>query len=513
MDSFRQRTTRSYHLDAATEDSKVWDVVVIGGGATGAGITLDAATRGYSALLLEGSDFAKGTSSRSTKLIHGGVRYLQQFQFGMVRDSLRERGRLLRNAPHLVHELEFVIPCKSMFDRVFYGAGLKLYDALAWGAGARLSKQVSRRGLYDRFPQLGAKRFAGGVSYIDAQFNDSRLVMEIIRTAVESNAIVLNHAKVISLDRNANQRLQGLEWVDRETGKTHKIRAKAIVNATGPFCDAIRRMDDDEIEPLVAASQGVHVVLPTSLFESKRAIIVPKTSDGRVLFIIPWQGHVLVGTTDTPIRDIVEEPKAQREEVDFLLETLANYLEFAPSRSDVLSVFTGIRPLVKARKDQPTKQLSRDHTIEVSRSGLVTITGGKWTTYRKMAEDCVDLLSSHFDLPKSSCQTKSMLLQQTQLDRVACEQELGIGNNRLISLQPKLDLTEADLLQGIRFEYARTLEDLLARRTRALFLNTSTAVQIAPIAVRLLAKELRKEEAWESDQLRQFTSLAQTYML
>jgi glycerol-3-phosphate dehydrogenase len=272
-------------------------------------------------------------------------------------------------------------------------------------------------------------------------------------------------------------------------------------------------MDDDEIEPLVAASQGVHVVLPTSLFESKRAIIVPKTSDGRVLFIIPWQGHVLVGTTDTPIRDIVEEPKAQREEVDFLLETLANYLEFSPSRSDVLSVFTGIRPLVKARKDQPTKQLSRDHTIEVSRSGLVTITGGKWTTYRKMAEDCVDLLSSHFDLPKSSCQTKSMLLQQTQLDRVACEQELGIGNNRLISLQPKLDLTEADLLQGIRFEYARTLEDLLARRTRALFLNTSTAVQIAPIAVRLLAKELRKEEAWESDQLRQFTSLAQTYML
>jgi glycerol-3-phosphate dehydrogenase len=512
MDSFQQRTTRSYHLEAATEDSKVWDVVVIGGGATGAGILLDAATRGYSVLLLEGSDFAKGTSSRSTKLIHGGVRYLQQFQFGMVRDSLRERGRLLKNAPHLVHELEFIIPCKSMFERIFYGAGLKLYDLLAWGSGARLSRQVTRGGIYDRFPQLASDRFAGGVSYIDAQFNDSRLVIELIRTAVESKAIVLNHARVISLDRNANQRLQGLEFVDQETGSSHKIRAKAIVNATGPFCDAIRRMDNSEIEPLVAASQGVHIVLPANMFESKRAIIVPKTSDGRVLFIIPWQGHVLVGTTDTPIRSIDEEPKARREEVDFLLETLAGYLEAAPSRSDVLSVFTGIRPLVKAKKDQPTKQLSRDHTIEVSPSGLVTITGGKWTTYRKMAEDCVDLLSSHFGLPKASCNTKSMLLQQTELDRIACEQSLETGHLSQ-PLHPKLPLTEASLLQGIRFEYARNLEDLLARRTRALFLNTSAALQIASMAVKLLAQELQKDEAWESEQLQQFTALAQSYML
>ena len=514
MDSFRQRTTRSYHLNAATEDSKVWDVVVIGGGATGAGILLDATTRGYSALLLEGSDFAKGTSSRSTKLIHGGVRYLQQFQFGMVRDSLRERGRLLKNAPHLVHELEFIIPCKSMFERIFYGVGLKLYDALAWGSGARLSKQVSRQSLYDHFPQLSSNRFAGGVSYIDAQFNDSRLVIELIRTAVESKAIVLNYAKVVAFDRNVNQRLQGLEFVDQETGKSHKIQAKAIVNATGPFCDAIRRMDSaEEFEPLVAASQGVHVVLPSALFKSRRAIIVPKTSDGRVLFIIPWQGHVLVGTTDTPIHNIVEEPSAQCDEVDFLLETLAGYLEIAPSRSDVLSVFTGIRPLVKARKDQPTKQLSRDHTIEFSPSGLVTITGGKWTTYRKMAEDCVDLLSNRFDLPQTSCQTKSLLLQQTQLDRVACEREFETDSNLLRSLHPELELTEADLLQGIQFEYARNLEDLLARRTRALFLDTSAAVQIAPIAVKLLAKELQKNEAWESDQIQQFTALAQTYML
>ena len=284
------------------------------------------------------------------------------------------------------------------------------------------------------------------------------------------------------------------------------------MNATGPFCDAIRRMDNSVIEPLVAASQGVHIVLPANLFESNRAIIVPKTSDGRVLFIIPWQGHVLVGTTDTPIRNIDEEPKAQREEVDFLLETLAGYLEAAPSRSDVLSVFTGIRPLVKARKDQPTKQLSRDHTIEVSASGLVTITGGKWTTYRKMAEDCVDLLSSHFGLPKSSCKTKSMPLQQTELDRIACEQSLETGNHSQ-PLHPKLPLTEANLLQGIRFEYARNLEDLLARRTRALFLNTSAALQIAPIAVKLLAQELRKDEAWESEQLQQFTDLAQSYTL
>lgn len=513
MDSFRQRTTRSYHLEAAIEHSKIWDIVVIGGGATGAGILLDAATRGYSVLLLEGSDFAKGTSSRSTKLIHGGVRYLQQFQFGMVRDSLRERGRLLKNAPHLVHELEFIIPCKSMWERFFYGVGLKLYDALALGSGARLSRQVSKRNLHDRFPQLSPRGFSGGVSYMDAQFNDSRLVIELVRTAVEANAIVLNHAKVVAFDRNADQRLQGLEFVDQETGKTHKIRTKAIVNATGPFCDAVRRMDDASIEPLVAASQGVHIVLPASLFESTRAIIVPKTSDGRVLFIIPWQEHVLVGTTDTPIRNIVEEPTAQREEVDFLLETLAGYLDRAPIRSDCLSVFTGIRPLVKARKDQPTKQLSRDHTIDVSPSGLVTITGGKWTTYRKMAEDCVDLLCKVFELPQSSCKTKTMLLQQTQHDRLALASENESLANQGKVLHPELPLTELDLLQGIRFEYARSLEDLLARRTRALFLNSSAAVQLAPIAVKLLARELGKDASWESEQLQQFREMAKAYAL
>jgi glycerol-3-phosphate dehydrogenase len=272
-------------------------------------------------------------------------------------------------------------------------------------------------------------------------------------------------------------------------------------------------MDDASIEPLVAASQGVHIVLPASLFESTRAIIVPKTSDGRVLFIIPWQEHVLVGTTDTPIRNIVEEPTAQREEVDFLLETLAGYLDRAPIRSDCLSVFTGIRPLVKARKDQPTKQLSRDHTIEVSPSGLVTITGGKWTTYRKMAEDCVDLLCKVFELPQSSCKTKTMLLQQTQHDRLALASENESLANQGKVLHPELPLTELDLLQGIRFEYARSLEDLLARRTRALFLNSSAAVQLAPIAVKLLARELGKDASWESEQLQQFREMAKAYAL
>ncbi len=380
---------RDYHLSRATQSNFTWDIIVIGGGATGVGIALDAAARGYSTLLLEATDFGKGTSSRSTKLIHGGVRYLQQMQFGMVRDSLRERSLLMLNAPHHVHELEFVIPCKSYWERAYYGTGLKLYDALATNSQMKLSHQVSQRKLYQAMPTL-IKKFAGGVAYSDAQFDDARLLIEILLTAVEEGAVVLSHSPVISILKSAKGKVAGVAFRDNETGCEHEALARCVINATGPFSDAIRKLDHPSCDAMLSASQGVHIVLPKSFFPSSNALIVPKTSDGRVLFIIPWLDHVVVGTTDTAIDEITVEPKPFASELQFLLDTVAEYCDTKPKLQDCTSVFTGIRPLVRSKHTHSTKRLSRDHTIEISEAGMITIAGGKWTTYRHMAEDCVD---------------------------------------------------------------------------------------------------------------------------
>lgn len=494
------------------ESEKVWDIIVIGGGATGAGIALDAAMRGYSVLLLEAHDFGKGTSSRSTKLVHGGVRYLEQFQFQMVRESLRERGRLLVNASNTVHELEFIIPCQRYWQRWFYGIGLKLYDFLAIGSKAKRSGQVSKRELYRRLPGLAPGKFVGGVSYSDGQFDDTRLLIDTILAAVDAGACCLNYAKVISLQKSAEGKVSGVVVCDEETGVTYSVRGRAVINATGPFCDAVRKMDRPSANPLVAASQGVHLVLPRSFFGESSAMIVPKTSDGRVLFMIPWLGHLLVGTTDTAIPQATEEPVPFPEEIRFLLDTIEEYCGRRPKPEECLSVFTGIRPLVKGDPSQATKKLSRDHTIEVSETGLLTITGGKWTTYRHMAEDCVDRVIREYGLEKKECQTYNHSLNRS---RVSVE----LHSQRPLPPWPLNEssslnavVSSADLIHAIRLEMARTVEDLLARRTRALFLSAKEAIELAPFAAKLLAMEFGKDEQWERQQVEQFLALADNYI-
>ncbi|XZE43099.1 glycerol-3-phosphate dehydrogenase/oxidase [Pirellulaceae bacterium SH467] len=490
----------------------VWDVIIIGGGATGAGVAMDAAMRGFSVLLLEAHDFGKGTSSRSTKLVHGGVRYLEQFQFQMVRESLRERGRLLANAPDTVHELEFIIPCRRVWERCFYGIGLKLYDFLAIGSQAKRSRQVSRSDLYRRLPGLAKGKFVGGVSYSDGQFDDTRLLMDTILAAVDSHACCLNYANVVSLLRGSDGKVTGVVVRDEETGSSYDVRGRAVINATGPFCDAVRRMDRPEVDPLVAASQGVHLVLPRTFFGSSSAMIVPKTTDGRVLFMIPWLGHLLVGTTDTAIPHATEEPVPFAEEVKFLLDTIEAYCGRRPQPEECLSVFTGIRPLVKGDPNQATKKLSRDHTIEVSPSGLLTITGGKWTTYRHMAEDCVDRIIQEFGFEKRECKTYDHRLSRRDGEALslpaASLPAWPLGDDSTLSPI----LTPSDLLRAVRLEMARTVEDLLARRTRALFLNASEAVALAPYAAKLLAHELGRDAIWEADQIERFRKLAENYM-
>lgn len=500
-------------LQRAADPGAIWDFIIIGGGATGAGIALDASLRGFKVLLLEAYDFGKGTSSRSTKLVHGGVRYLEQFQIHMVKESLRERGRLLANAPSIVHELEFIIPCTRWFDRFFYGAGLKVYDFLAVGSKAKRSAQVSKGSLYGRMPNLKKGKFVGGVSYSDGQFDDSRLLIEIVRSAASPQTVCLNYAKVTGLIKSDTGKVEGVRFQDTESrglesGAEISACGRVVINATGPFCDSIRSMDDPTQRPLVAASQGVHLVVSADYFPASSAFIVPKTSDGRVLFVIPWHGHVLVGTTDTAIEAVSNEPRAFPEEIQFLLATLADYCGAAPTPDQCLSVFTGIRPLVKGDASQATKKLSRDHTIEIGSSDLLTITGGKWTTYRQMAEDCVDQAIEHFGLPKSPCETANFELK-------TISQPLNLERSYDWPLSPDCSLYNvislSDLVRGIRYEFARTVEDLLARRTRALFLNVREARMLAPLAAQLLADELQKDQTWVQWQVQQFDEVAQSY--
>ena len=400
---------RDQSLARLTADrAEPWDIAIVGGGATGVGAAVDAATRGYSVCLLEQSDFGKGTSSRSTKLVHGGVRYLQQGNVSLVMEALKERGLLRRNAPHLVHDLAFVVPNYAWWEAPFYGIGMKVYDLLAFRYGFGRSKLLNREQVLERIPTLEREGLRGGVVYYDGQFDDSRLLIDLCHTADAHGAVLLNYAKVVSLSHNDEGFVDGLTFEDGEGGWRHMLRAKCVVNATGAFTDAVRRLDDADAKPMIAPSQGVHVVLDKSFLPGDTAIMVPRTSDGRVMFAIPWHGHALVGTTDTPIDDVSLEPTAQEQEIDFILETAGRYLARRPSRADVLSVFTGIRPLVKNTDVGNTAALSRDHTIQVSKSGLLTICGGKWTTYRRMAEDCVDHAATLAALDEQPCVTKTL---------------------------------------------------------------------------------------------------------
>ena len=503
----------------------LWDLVVIGGGATGVAIAMDAALRGLSVVLVEQADFGKGTSSRSTKLVHGGVRYLQQGNITLVRDALRERTLLRANAPHLVHDLPFVIPCRSWWQRLFYGVGLKVYDFLAVGNSFGRSRNLSVSETMKSVPVLSKDRIKGGILYHDGQFDDARLLISMVQTAYDAGACLLNYMRVTSLIRDEEQRISGVGVNDAESGQQFSIRGRAVINATGPFSDAICSLDDANQKPMIAPSQGVHLVLPRKLFPGNAAIIVPKTSDGRVIFVIPWHQHAIVGTTDTPIDEACLEPKPQIEEIEFLLATVAEYFERPPESQDVLGYFTGIRPLVKGDKSARTASLSRDHVIRLSEHGLITIAGGKWTTVRKMAEDCVDQVVQLQKLTAQPCGTKNHRLRGAT-DKVDVTDERAVygtdisGVNQLEREQPILAeslsttfrLTAAQVIWAARQEMARTVEDVLARRTRALFLDSRAAVVMAPAVAAILADELGHDAAWCQKQVAEFKEVAKNYL-
>jgi len=499
---------------------------VIGGGATGVGVALDAASRGYDVVLLEQSDFGKATSSRSTKLIHGGVRYLQQGNVPLVMEALKERGILRQNAPHLVQDLPFVVPNYKWWEAPFYGVGMRVYDVLAGKYGFGESKNLSEEETVERIPTIETEGLRGGVIYHDGQFDDARLLIHMVLTAAEQDAVLLNYVRVTGLVRDGSGFVAGVTARDGETGEGFELAARGVVNATGIFTDEIRRMDDPDAEPILRPSQGVHLVLDRAFLPGDSAIMVPRTDDGRVLFAIPWNDRVLVGTTDTPVEGPELEPRAREEEVEFLLEHAARYLTRDPARDDVKSVFTGIRPLVSDAEAGDTAEISREHQIRVSDSGLVTIAGGKWTTYRKMAEDTVDHAATLAGLESRECVTKDLNihgfhqhaekfgpLAHYGSDAPFVEEILESAPEGNELLHPGLPVRCGEVLWAARREMARTVDDVLARRTRSLLLDARAAREAAPRVAELLAGELDRDVSWETEQVEAFSRIAEAYIL
>jgi glycerol-3-phosphate dehydrogenase len=517
---------REAMLRRTREADQLWDILVIGGGATGVGVAVDAAARGYSVLLLEQSDFGKGTSSRSTKLVHGGVRYLQQGNIPLVMDALRERGRLRRNAPHLVTDQAFVVPNYVWWEAPFYGIGMRVYDALAGKYGFGSSRNLSREETIDRLPTIETEGLRGGVVYHDGQFDDARLLVDLAQTAAKQGATLLTYTRVTGLKKDADGYVTGVVATGEEAGNALSFDARVVVNATGVFTDKVRRLDQPDAPPMIKPSQGVHLVLPRPFLGGDSAIMVPHTDDGRVLFAIPWHGVVVVGTTDTPVDDASLEPLPLAEEVEFLLAHAARYLTRDPAPKDVLSCFAGLRPLVGGGNEEETASLSRDHTLQVSGSGLVTITGGKWTTYRKMAEDTVDHAIVLGGLEPRDCVTRELNIHgfHTHPERFghlapygsdAPAVEALLASDPALSrrLHPRLPARAGEVVWAVREEMARTVDDVLARRTRSLILDARAAAEAAPKVAELMARELGQDPAWASAQVESFREMAAGYVL
>jgi glycerol-3-phosphate dehydrogenase len=494
---------RAEILENVSARKTPWDIVVIGGGATGVGCALDAATRGYDVLLLEQHDFGKGTSSRSTKLVHGGVRYLKQGNLSLVREALRERGILLRNAPHVVHKQTFVVPCYGLFQKLYYGLGLKIYDLMSGKSSFGRSRVLSRNETIGRLPTISNAGLAGGVLYYDGQFDDTRLLVDLARAAEHNGAALLNYARVTSIDKNENRLAGGVTFEDMAKRETISVRARVIINASGVFCDAVRAMSMSDAKPILALSRGAHLVLDGEFLPGDDALMIPNTSDGRVLFCIPWLGRTLIGTTDTPVETAELEPRAVEDEIDFLLETAGEYLKRKPTRIDILSVFAGIRPLVRSGAAKNTAALSRGHVIETDDAGMLTITGGKWTTYRHMAEDAVDQAARLGGLEARPALTATLAINGPALLETAMADRL----------HPTLPYGEAGVVRAVRDEMALTVEDVLARRTRALLLDARAAIEIAPKVAEIMAAERGKDRLWIEEQIADFTRTANNYLV
>lgn len=503
-----------------------WDFVIVGGGATGLGCAIDAASRGFRTLLLERHDFAKGTSSRSTKLVHGGVRYLQQGNVSLVLEALKERGLLLKNAPHLVHDLPFVVPNYAWWEGPFYGIGMKMYDLLAGRSGFGRSRLLSKEKTLEAIPTLEPEGLDGGVQYYDGQFDDARLAINMVQTAAEQGGILLNYMEVTGLLKEGDE-VAGVTARDAESGAVHRIGARCVINATGVWTDTVRRMDDAAAKPMVTASQGIHIVLDKEFLPGDVAIMVPKTDDGRVLFAIPWNDSVVVGTTDTPVDEVSAEPRPLKEELAFVLRHAARYLTKDPTSADVRSAFAGLRPLVGGPDEEGgTAALSRDHTLHISSTGLVTITGGKWTTYRKMAEDTIDQAATLAGLPDRPSPTKTLsihgahanaetfgALEPYGSDAPAIQALTRADENLAERLHPRRPTIAAQVVWAARNEMARTVEDVLSRRTRELLLDARASMEMAPRVAEILAAELNRDPAWQERQVAEYRALARDYLI
>ncbi|HZY63592.1 MAG TPA: glycerol-3-phosphate dehydrogenase/oxidase [Edaphobacter sp.] len=506
------------------EQTAEWDVLVIGGGASGLGTAVEAASRGYRTLLVERDDFAKGTSSRSTKLVHGGVRYLEQLNITLVLDALRERGYMLRNAPHIVHKLGFVVPIYSYTGLPYYGFGLKMYEWLSGKLSFGRSEMLSRAETMERLPTVATEGLKGGILYLDGQFDDARYAITLMRTLEDLGGVALNYMQAVGL-RQRNGKVEGVRLHDCETGQELDVAARVVVNATGAFTEKILQMDNPKGDHVLAISQGTHFVLPQQYLPSANALMVPKTADGRVLFAIPWHRHLVVGTTDVPVPASSAEPRATAPETEFLTEHIRRYFGRSIRPEDVLSVWSGLRPLVR-NGSSSTSKLSRDHRVIVSKAGLVTVTGGKWTTYRKMGEDTINHAAKVAGLTNAPSKTVNLKLHGwMQPDSGVDESEVVYGSDmaqiRFLGeedsslnelLHPELPYRRREVVWAARHEQARTVEDVLARRTRALFLNARAAMEAGPEVSRILAKELGRDEKTREEDLAKFQVVAKGYI-
>jgi glycerol-3-phosphate dehydrogenase len=517
---------RQIFVDQLKKQSQtIWDIVVIGGGATGLGVALDGASRGFKTLLLEQSDFAKGTSSRSTKLVHGGVRYLAQGDLALVVEALHERGLMLKNAPHLTSNQEFVIPIYNSWDAFKYTAGLKFYDLLAGPLSMGKSYFIGREKTLIRLPMLNSKGLIGGVVYHDGQFDDSRMAMALAQSCADKGGVVLNYFKVTELTKNCDGKINSVKAKEVVSGEEFTFNANLVINATGVFADDIARMDNPGAAPTIKPSRGVHIVLDKSFLRSETALLIPKTDDGRVLFAIPWHDVVVVGTTDRPLDVISLEPVAHESEINFILHNAEKYLSKPPKREDVLCVFAGLRPLA-ANPNNPvsTKEVSRRHKITLSPSGLLSIIGGKWTTYRRMAEETIDKAINAGLLEKRNCVTSELKL--TTLPAGNFVNRLKVYGDRYYEIEkmiydhPELSIpidkrfpyTRAEIIWICKNEMPITLEDVLARRTRALFLNARASSEIATVVAALMAEELGYDSAWQKAQIESYKQLVKNYI-
>lgn len=517
---------RDENLQQLAKKAQIWDIAIIGGGSSGMGVALDAVSRGLSVVLLEKSDFAKGTSSRSTKLLHGGVRYLAQGDVLLVFEALRERGMLLQNAPHLTHLQPFIIPIYTWFDRIQYSLGLKIYDWMAGSLRLGKSKFISIQETIDRLPTILRKNLKGGVIYYDGQFDDARLALNLAQTANSEGACMLNYMQVTALIKDQNGQLTGLEAMDQLTNTSYPIQARMIVNATGVFADKILQLDDPEAKSMIQPSQGIHLVVEQDFLGGNNALMIPKTKDGRVLFAVPWLGKLVLGTTDTLRQKPKLEPEALEREIDFVLETAGGYLTKKPTRADVLAVYAGLRPLARPKEGSTkTKEISRSHKVIISKSGLVTLTGGKWTTFRKMGEDTVNYFTqiTGQNLQKSTSASLKIhgytqspddghwAMYGTDAEAI---QQLTLKNpNWSTRIHPKYPYTEAEVIWAVREEMAMKLEDVLSRRIRLLVLDAQAAIDIAPQIAKLMANELGKNDDWIEKQVADFQKLTQKYLI